>query len=280
MMTGKTWESAGLVFLGDKFFDIVDTSNRVGNILESNDKPITGIRILSDESALVKSRHFDIWLKLVEEATVAPLKKNVPVMLEVNIALGDVPAGDWPLETTLAFVLKSLHKTFRADLIKWICEDVVLTSEEFDLATSELEELPRKPKPSLPRQRRQFPEIKNTNEVLQDRLSETGGIGNTYGGSGDFIYRLRQALKPQDEPAQESGEQIETPALRLSAWFVSFIVAILSLPVGAALIAYNLLKGENLRLTSQTAALTGTFVTFQVLGTTAQAMNALQNIFL
>ncbi|MBZ0122476.1 MAG: hypothetical protein K8F31_01155, partial [Roseovarius sp.] len=74
-------------------------------------------------------------------------------------------------------------------------------------------------------------------------------------------------------------EDIETTApLRLSAWLISFAVALFALPVGVMLLILNLAKGENLRLASQTAALTGTFIALQSYGTMAHAMNTLQGL--
>ena len=53
---------------------------------------------------------------------------------------------------------------------------------------------------------------------------------------------------------------------------------LVALPVGVALLLVNLIKGENLRLSSQTAALTGTFVAFQSVGLTASAVAILQQL--
>jgi hypothetical protein len=59
---------------------------------------------------------------------------------------------------------------------------------------------------------------------------------------------------------------------------LSIAVALLCLPVGVALAVINLLRGENLRLASQTAALTGTFVTLQATGAVAQATQVIQTV--
>jgi len=48
-----------------------------------------------------------------------------------------------------------------------------------------------------------------------------------------------------------------------------------ALPVAAALAVINLLRGENMRLASQTAALTGTFVVLTAHGQIAQAAQLL-----
>jgi hypothetical protein len=57
-------------------------------------------------------------------------------------------------------------------------------------------------------------------------------------------------------------------------------VALLCLPVGITLLLINMLRGENLRLSSQTAALTGTFITLQATGSMAQAADTLQMLLL
>lgn len=65
---------------------------------------------------------------------------------------------------------------------------------------------------------------------------------------------------------------------RLSAWLLTYAVMLLAFPVGLFLFLMTVFKGENPRLASQTAALTGTFLSFQTFGTTAQAMEAMQAV--
>ena len=59
---------------------------------------------------------------------------------------------------------------------------------------------------------------------------------------------------------------------------MTITLGLFALPVAAALAIVNLMRGENLRLASQTAAMTGLFLTLQVNGATAQALQAMQDL--
>ena len=59
---------------------------------------------------------------------------------------------------------------------------------------------------------------------------------------------------------------------------MSIAVAVYALPVGLPLLIINLVKGENLHLSSQTAALTGTFIALQSSGSMAQAMGVVDRL--
>lgn len=59
---------------------------------------------------------------------------------------------------------------------------------------------------------------------------------------------------------------------------MSFAVACIALPVGIALVIINLVKGENLRLAGQAAALSGLFVSLQANGATAAAAQVFQSV--
>ncbi|OWU82913.1 hypothetical protein ATO6_21695 [Oceanicola sp. 22II-s10i] len=68
----------------------------------------------------------------------------------------------------------------------------------------------------------------------------------------ESVFRTNTELSP-DLQAQKRASMEQ----RLAAWTVNASVAVLSPPVGAAVLAYNLVKGENLRLSTHALTLTG-----------------------
>ncbi len=286
MTTGKNWVSAGLVFLGARDIDIVKVNNRVCNTFEGLDQIVTSVRVLSDDSSLITSAHYQIWISTQEDHPVNPLGAPPALFLSVRIAPGKaVPDDGVPtLDSIMAHVLKTLHRTLSADFIQWIEKDAVLSSADFVVATSQ----PQPPFPShcaqaecgAPIQQHDLPAIEETNDILQNRLSQREVLDV----EGDLHGELRSIFLDDPDaigvlPAPGDDIREKTAPLRLSAWMLSFTVALFCLPVGAALIVFNLLRGENLRLCSQAAALTGTFITLQIHGSTAQAMEMVQGIF-
>ena len=71
------------------------------------------------------------------------------------------------------------------------------------------------------------------------------------------LDRIRHALYPEDAPG-------DTPPLsqRLTIYAVNTTLMLVALPVGAALMTYNILGGEDLKTTARAAALTGAAIGF------------------
>ena len=115
-----------------------------------------------------------------------------------------------------------------------------------------------------------FPGIEETNELLQGRLTTKDASG-TEAEQEDNLRDIFRISADDIGFVPEVKEDIreKTAPLRLLVWILSITIALFALPVGAALMVVNLLRGENLRLSSQAAALTGTFVAFQTFDTTA-----------
>jgi hypothetical protein len=78
---------------------------------------------------------------------------------------------------------------------------------------------------------------------------------------------------PGDGDGPDPGHA--SPALRLAAWMLAISVGLFALPLAAALVVLNMLRGEDLRRTAQAMALTGTFLSLNSTGATAQTLNAL-----
>ena len=290
--------TAGLVFLGKRNFDIVSIGNRVAATLEAINMTMTGLRILSDDSTAVGAGGLRVLLTVERDRDVPMLRQPAPRYLSVRVtretgedAARD-PAALPPLDAVLAHVLKALHGALSADYIQWQGAGALLSSGDFIMATT-LPEDTAKARPrrvhALPHTNRRnlraarLPSVEETNDILQSRLSQRAAMAL----DGETHADLRSVFASETEgesehmhlvePAEEDPREATAP-LRLSAWMLSFAVALLSLPVGVMLIVINLFKGENLRLSAQTAALTGTFIALQGVGATAQAMSLVQGM--
>ena len=60
----------------------------------------------------------------------------------------------------------------------------------------------------------------------------------------------------RDEDHGEQPNQLQ----RLTTWMLAITVGMFSLPVAAALVVINLLRGEDMRLSAQALSLTGLFI--------------------
>ncbi|MDT8856065.1 hypothetical protein RNZ50_13785 [Paracoccaceae bacterium Fryx2] len=72
------------------------------------------------------------------------------------------------------------------------------------------------------------------------------------------MQRVRDALYPAPEPAGPAAKP-STP-MRLAVHTVNATLIVVSLPVGAALMTYTLLRGEDMQLSARVMAVTGTLV--------------------
>lgn len=68
------------------------------------------------------------------------------------------------------------------------------------------------------------------------------------------LARLRLALYP---PVETPVPHLTSPQMRLAAHSMNATLIIVSLPVGAALMTYSVLRGDNMRLTSRALVATG-----------------------
>lgn len=96
--------------------------------------------------------------------------------------------------------------------------------------------------------------------------------------AGDGMADLRalaEVFRSEPTVFDKSDEQAMPIEARLATWTVNASVAIFSPPVGAALLVYNLLKGENFRVSVHTLALVGASMALGVHQAMAQGLSAL-----
>ena len=291
MATGKTSVSAGLVFLSERDIDIVEAGNRVSTTFETLQHRVMRMRVQSETSALVKTRHHNVRLTLISDHDLDTLSRPADLVLAVEITRLANTQEPCPMSASsvLAHLLRVLQKAFYAEHVKWPGQDGLLDGRDFLQATAPLD----KPGRTLTRaQQKLQPAPPTLHAALAreqiddntDRLDQHLLRSFDWAAAAPDQEALRDAMKPRPEEEvdapQDDAQDIreETALLRLSAWFISVAVALFCLPVGAMLVVINLLRGENLRLASQTAALTGTFISLQAFGSMAQAATVLQSI--
>lgn len=278
-MTNETkWVTAGLVFLGMRDIDIVETSNRVQAAIARLGHRITGASIRSETSAYVASCCHTMRIDITQDGFVDEFSKQVPRVLTLSIAEEDsVPVPDGlglTNDMVLTHVQRDLQWQMSADYVRWVGHGRLLSAADFALMTADLPGPITVPSTRLARGTTGT----DASFASSDRAAQACAAN---------LADLRQFLIKADTDPQAatdaSQDEPPTPPLsapqRLSAWLLTYAVMLFAFPVGLFLFLMTVFKGENPRLASQTAALTGTFLSFQTFGTTAQAMGAVQAVF-
>ena len=73
------------------------------------------------------------------------------------------------------------------------------------------------------------------------------------------LHLVRDALYPDFDLA-DTAEEAPSPALRLATYAMNGTIMAIAPPVGAGLMAYSVIKGEDIRMTSRIMALSGTLL--------------------
>ncbi len=280
--------TAGLVFLGTRSFDIVRIGNRISMVLDWLGEQTTGLRVLSDCAAHLHSDHFVLRIEIHQEYKLTALDQPAEHFLALSLSHTDPEASPQTqlALSILAHVLRALHSTLAPDYVQWIHPLALLSHAEFleAITFQDEHEAPAPqaeivPLPTATTARCRLPDIDTTHQALHARfVSESDAMpGDRMTGALRAVFR--DNLEPADAAAFQSDNIRESTApLRLSVWIVTITLGLFALPVAAALAIINLMRGENLRLASQTAAMTGLFLTLQVHGATAQALQTVQDL--
>ncbi|MCZ7675577.1 MAG: hypothetical protein M5U35_06525 [Roseovarius sp.] len=292
MNTSNTQATAGLVFTSGRDLDIVEAANHAAGCIEALGHRVTGTHVLSDTRARVITDQIELVLWTEEDVSFAALPEPAGVFLSVRLALrGEARLTRFTRDSIIARTLQKLHELLAPDFVKWIGTDVLLPAADFARAVGLTPSRTAVQGPVRPRRvtsRSSLPDIEETNDTLQRRFSDQDPAIFSNATAPDRLRKVftEDWIDPDllaEQAAAEAQardlEDIETTApLRLSAWLISFAVALFALPIGVTLLILNLAKGENLRLASQTAALTGTFLALQSFGTMASAMTVLKGL--
>lgn len=292
MLNSTNVAQAGLVFLTECDLDIVAAANQTANGFEAMGHRITGIHVLSDDRAQVSTTTHDLILEIVADVKPAFASDTADLFLSVALYGHKSNAlSQFASDALLAHLLQALNEALEPDFVQWKETDCLLASDQFTQATrgEKTQDQPRaNGKSRSTRRHKMLPDVETINNVLQERISNHDPEIFDALASSDRLKKifsdgwidpsLEAELEAAEARAKEMEDIEEAAPLRLSAWFMSFAVVLIALPVGVTLLIVNMAKGENLRLSSQTAALTGTFVAFQTLGTTASALEAIDKL--
>lgn len=271
--------TAGLVFLGMRALDITAITKRIAHTLDQLGVELTAQRCLSEEAAVLRTRDFDLRVTIERKRHIPKLDLPADHYIGLTLMREDGPLWTDPeaSQTVLAQTLAALHVPLAPDFVQWTEPDALLTRAEFRAAISP-------PQDAETRRTRRRP----GRERLPDVETAYSGLQYSIPGAGDHseadearLQALRAAFcDPEPEEVDDPGDGIREPTapLRLSVWMMTITLGLFALPVAAALTVFNLLRGENLRLASQTAALTGMFMALQANGAVADVLKIVQSL--
>ncbi|MBE0454206.1 hypothetical protein [Roseovarius autotrophicus] len=281
MTTTSHKVTAGLIFLGNRPFDMAAMVCRVGDTLERLDARVRERRCLSEELAVIRTGDLDCRLRIAGACHVARVDKTAAQRLMVTLMCeGPQPSDQRRMQAMIAHLLADLQGVLAPDFVQWTDPDAVLTRAEFCAAVTGTAALPTPPRmaSNIKRKRKQLPDVESAYAALCEHMPE-----NTIPGDDQSrLDALRAAFRepdPAPEPHEETASVREpTAPLRLAVWMMTITLGLFALPAAAALVVFNLLRGENLRLTSQVSALTGFFMVLSTTGQIAQAAELVQSL--
>jgi|GEM_PF-1114443 len=271
--------TAGLVFLGMRALDITAITKRIAHTLEQLGVELTAQRCLSEQAAVVRTREFDLRVTVERKRHIAKLDLAADHYIGLTLMREDGPLCTDPeaSQTVLAHTLAALHVPLAPDFVQWTEPDALLTRAEFRAAINPPQDSDRRRARKRPGRER-LPDVETAYSGLQDSIP---GAGEHSEADEIRLRALRAAFcDPEPEEIAEPYDGIREPTapLRLSVWMMTITLGIFALPVAAALTVFNLLRGENLRLASHTAALTGLFMALQASGAMADVLTIMQSI--
>lgn len=272
---------AGLVFMGRKSFDIAAIACGIADVLERLGERVEERRCDSDVQASVRTRNIICRLRLVEGHPLPRIEEIPAHILELRIDRGaqSEAHAETSSETLIAYLLAGLQPTLAPDYVQWVDPNAVLTRTEFRTAVANTAAMPAPARraAAVTRQPKRLPDVEAT--YAQLRATITGAsCGRTEEGRLDALRAAFRDPDPSEADARLAEDDIREPTapLRLSVWMLTIATGLFVPPVAVALAVINLLRGENMRLTSQTVALTGTFMVLATYGQIAQAAQLVQ----
>jgi hypothetical protein len=282
MTTSTKKVSAGLVFLESREFDVVELANHLGGTLERLGTRIVERRCLSDELAVIRTNAFDCRLQVAGPCHLARIGRPAAQRLMVTLLCegGPSSADMRHMQATIAHLLAGLQSILAPDFVQWTDPNAVLTRDEFRAAVAGTAALPVPTRVALKtrRRRKRLPDVESAYAGLRKAMPQSAGRGE----DASRLDMLRAAFcDPEpDRDVVEIDDDLreKTAPMRLAVWMMTIAVGIFALPVAIGLTIVNLLRGENLRLASQTAALSGTFMVLSSTGQIAHAAAVVQTV--
>lgn len=306
--------SSGLVFLGMRDIDIVATCNSVGSSLEANDHRGNSTRITSETAARIMATGSSVGLAIESGASLEALPDESSILqIRMTPNFSDAAPDAASAEVILAMVTRHLALGMAPSQVRWLASDALLDTNAFldafnlvrprrvrpvgprhmrpvpprpvlqrtalappDMALAQSQAAPMAAQPDAPRSDqtaatapRGFPEVESSLDRLNTRVTDLANDGP-----------LRAVFLTDDTTAEALAPHLPgaSPAMRLASWMLAISVGLFALPVAAALVVLNMLRGEDLRRAAQAMALTGTFLSLDSTGATAQTLSALTSL--
>ncbi len=274
MTQDKSFQFSALVFQTPRKLDVGRAVQSVASLLETIGLRLEKIEAVSNTTYQLLCSGYGLRITELRDVKIGQFEKPVDRLLAVHLVrrVGDDQHEVFvPYDATLLCVLHVLHRQLGADYVQLKSKDILFDAVEFADHTNNME--------TVIRAMREAANLETTRDFMADQEVSGTTLPGPFEpaelvGTPDAQRTLFSTMRETAEPLVQTSSrdlEVESPLCRLSAWFMSFSVAILCLPVGVTLMIINLLRGENLRLSSQTAALTGTFVALQSMGSMAQA---------
>ncbi|MDZ7709199.1 MAG: hypothetical protein U5K36_03195 [Roseovarius sp.] len=263
---------AGLAFLDKRCFDIAAITCGIADTLDRLGERVDERRCHSDTQAVLCARHLVCRVQIADGRPLPRLDDTPAHILELR--LEKEADGHASAETVIAHILTALQAMLVPDYVQWTDPRAVLTRAEFRAAVANTAAMPAPMRPAVAagHRRKRLPDVETAYAQLRAHIPGfgQGRIEETR------LDALRAAFRdpdPADAEAMRQPDDIREPTapLRLSVWLMTITLGLFALPVAIGLAIINLLRGENMRLASQTAALTGTFMVLATHGQIAQA---------
>lgn len=205
--------------------------------------------------------------------------------------------------SALALATLELAQALDPDYVQWLQPDMMLQTSSFlsvlekvtprRVSSAERDaraaERRRRPSPVLPLAQtaatpvaRLFPDIEDTCSRIesQTRVALQGDPATAEDVASQrylrAVFRREDEIEPEalHEAAEPVSDEPSTVS-RLATWAVSVLVSLISLPIGLALMVYNLLRGEDLRLALTALALTGLISGLAAMGVMDRAVSTI-----
>ncbi|WP_167853533.1 hypothetical protein [Roseovarius aestuariivivens] len=269
--------AAGLMFQDRKNISIETALQRVSETLRDLRVEITATSSSSSAQAIVQTDGHLVHLALLADVTLTSQKFYADKILHVCVETRADESAELPSEVLLLEMTTRLYSSFGPDHVMWLDASAILSSEEFAELTGETQTSEETVEQPLVPKAKTLPGIEDTHTHLQAKFlseaeaAQAAWLDTLYWQDQEIISEVLieapENIEPEIEDIRDSNN-----SFRMSAWLLSIAVSIFALPVGAALIVINLLKGENLRLVSHCAALVGLFSALNVSGAHADTV--------
>lgn len=269
-------DTAGLVFLGSRPVDLAEMTQHVAAAIEAAGARVRAMQISKSTEAAVRTRDHDITLTLLRGEGMMGAGDICDTFIRVAVTAPDAPAADTDDrgENLLVQVRRALHSVYTADQPLPGAAAPKETARASDqppkgqTATAVAVHRPNR-KWRMTQADRERPGAQDGSAEKRERLISGVRHEEKWHLAPEDQLILRNALRAEED--MDPPTEGEVDRVRLSAWLLSIAVGVLCLPVGVSLTIINLMRGESLRLASQTAALTGTFLALNASGATAEA---------